>query len=75
MDEQTVSLAKSLGWNVSENSDGKYIIKIPGVNKKVLLKKEKSNEWLLVCNEKPQAILKPIEALNFIKEIQNKAEK
>ena len=72
MKEQAVTLAKSLGWNVSQNSDGKYIIKIPGVNKKVLLKKEKSNEWLLISNEKPQTILKSVETLNFIKEIQNR---
>ncbi len=72
MEEQAVTLAKSLGWNVSGNSNGNYTIEIPGKSKKLLLKKEKSDEWLLVSNEKPQAILKALEASDLIKDIENR---
>ncbi len=72
MEEQAVSLAKSLGWNVYQNSNGNQIIEIPGENRKILLKEEQSNEWLLISNQIPQAILKPVEASEFIKKIEEK---
>lgn len=68
MKEKTIILAKSLKWNVYKNAYNKYIIEIPIKGKKVLLKQQ-LNRWLLICDEKPQIILKTKEALEFIKEV------
>ena len=72
MEEQAVTLAKSLGWNVYKNSNSNYTIEIPVRNREVLLKEEEYNTWLLICNKLPQAIIKAKEALWFIKEINEK---
>lgn len=71
MKKETIILAKSLKWNVQKYTYSRYIVEIPIKNKKVLLK-EKSNGWLLICNQKPQIILKMKETLEFMKEMRKR---
>lgn len=72
MEEQAVTLAKSLGWNVYKNLGNNYIIEVPIKNKKFLLKEERFNRWLLISNEMPQMILEAEEVSKLIEEVRKK---
>ena len=72
MTHKLVNLAKSLGWNVYQNFNGDHTIEVPIKNKDLLLREKEPNQWLLVSNQVPQAILKTKEASKLVKKIRRR---
>ena len=63
--------AMSMGWKVYEDSIGKITIEIPIENRKVLLKKQEPDKWLLISDKIPQVVLKTKQASIFIQKTIN----
>ena len=63
--------AMSIGWKVYKDSIGKTTIEIPIKNRKVLLKKQEPDKWLLISDKIPQVVLKTKQASIFIQKTIN----
>ncbi|WP_144872879.1 hypothetical protein [Hyella patelloides] len=52
-----------------ESFNNKQTIEITRSGKKILLKEQEFNIWLLICNGEPQILLEPQEASLFLKKL------